>query len=221
MGPPEWSVRPWPRLSGMSTRNRTANSGRWLLHMPESTMAPCTRTRGSPWPCSATYIRSPFTDTKAPCGAVAEIMAFPLQTRTPYTLEPMVSPVEARSEAPIAAAWAQEAMKPALSHQDVLFGGLGCVTQRTQLAANQWLGQLERVASKHVDVLKAERPGPLDVFGANLDSHLLDLRQRTLDVTRVPKNDGVDHQTERSKLVLLAFAVALPKLTALAVGDGA
>jgi hypothetical protein len=70
-------------------------------------------------------------------------------------------------------------------------------------------------------VLKAERPVPLDVFGANLEPHLLDLRQRALDVARVPQDDGVDNQTERSKLVLLALAVVLPELTALAVEDGA
>ena len=68
-------------------------------------------------------------------------------------------------------------------------------------------------------MLNAERPDPLYIFGVNLDPNLLDLHQRALDVARVPQNDGVDDQTERSKLVLLALAAALPVLTSLAVED--
>ena len=37
---------------------------------------------------------------------------------------------------------------------------------------------------------------------------LLELRQRTFDLARVPEDDAVDDQTQRSKLVLLPLPVA-------------
>ena len=44
--------------------------------------------------------------------------------------------------------------------------------------------------------------------------------QRSFDVARVPENDGIDDKTQRPKLVLLSFTVALAQFTALAVEDG-
>src|SRR5438128_12006143 len=70
------------------------------------------------------------------------------------------------------------------------------------------------------DVLKAERPDSLDVLWADRQAYLLQLLQRSFDVARVPENDGIDDKTQRPKLVLLSFTVALAQFTALAVEDG-
>jgi len=69
-------------------------------------------------------------------------------------------------------------------------------------------------------VLKAERPDSLDVLWADRQAYLLQLLQRSFDVARVPENDGIDDKTQRPKLVLLSFTVALAPFTALAVEDG-
>src|SRR5438105_13050038 len=71
-----------------------------------------------------------------------------------------------------------------------------------------------------VDVLKAERPDSLDVLWADRQAYLLQLLQRSFDVARVPENDGIDDKTQRPKLVLLSFTVALAQFTALAVEEG-
>jgi len=68
-------------------------------------------------------------------------------------------------------------------------------------------------------VRRAERPDSLDVLRANVQPPLLELRQRAFSVARVPKDDGVDDQTQRPKLVFLPLAIALPQFTALAVED--
>ena len=41
--------------------------------------------------------------------------------------------------------------------------------------------------------------------------------QRRVHIDRVPEHDDVDHQTEGAELVFLAFAIALPQLSALAM----
>ena len=58
-------------------------------------------------------------------------------------------------------------------------------------------------------MLKAERPDSLDVLWADRQAYLLQLLQRSFDVARVPENDGIDDKTQRPKLVLLSFTVAL------------
>lgn len=78
----------------------------------------------------------------------------------------------------------------------------------------------EKNVQINVDALKAERPDSLDVLWADRQAYLLQLLQRSFDVARVPENDGIDDKTQRPKLVLLSFTVALAQFTALAVEDG-
>ena len=50
--------------------------------------------------------------------------------------------------------------------------------------------------------------------GISFGTQLLESR---LHIEGVPQHDHVDHQAERSQLILLAFAIALPELTVLAM----
>ena len=48
-----------------------------------------------------------------------------------------------------------------------------------------------------------------DVLISNLESRVLELLQRGVEVSRVPHDDGVQHKTERAQLVFLALPIRL------------
>ena len=60
-----------------------------------------------------------------------------------------------------------------------------------------------------MDVVVNERRKPLDVFRLNHFAGGTKLVQRQAHVARVPQDDRVQHQPERTELVLLAFAIRL------------
>ncbi len=91
------------------------------------------------------------------------------------------------------------------------------VAQRPELAASDRVGQREGVSAKHIDVVEAERRQPCHVLVAHVVALGAEPVQRCVHVDRVPENDDVHNQAERAELVLLAFAIALPQLTALTV----
>jgi len=76
------------------------------------------------------------------------------------------------------------------------------------IVVGEWLGQIERVAAQHVYVVEAKRPDSLDIFRANFQPHTVQLRQNAFDVARVPEDDGVDYQSQSSKLVFLSLTVS-------------
>src|SRR5450755_1107741 len=68
-------------------------------------------------------------------------------------------------------------------------------------------------------MLEHEGRQPGDVLGPGLVALSDELVQRRVHVDRVPKQDQIDHESERAELVLLTFAVALAQLAAPAVKD--
>ncbi len=66
-----------------------------------------------------------------------------------------------------------------------------------------------------------ERRQPGDVFVADVEPFGPQFGERRIHINSVPQNDGIDDQPERTELIFLAFAVALPQLVPLAVEDNA
>ena len=70
-------------------------------------------------------------------------------------------------------------------------------------------------------MLVPERRLSGDILRPSLVTFGTELVHGCVHVDRVPEHDEVDDQPERSKLILLALAVALPKFAALAVENDA
>ena len=91
------------------------------------------------------------------------------------------------------------------------------------LRVAQWRGfapfhefrQWEGVSAEHVAVFETWWRQTRDVFGPEVAALRHDLIEGSIHVRRVPEHDGIDERAERSKLILLAFTVALAQLATL------
>jgi hypothetical protein len=58
-----------------------------------------------------------------------------------------------------------------------------------------------------------------NIFRLDWKAFPLQALKSGIDVERVPKDNGIDNQTQGSQLILLSFAVTLPQLSPLTVED--
>jgi hypothetical protein len=92
--------------------------------------------------------------------------------------------------------------------------------KRSQFAILDGVRNIETVMTEIVDVPVSERREPGDVFGCHgLSPSPKGLKCR-IHVDGIPEHDDVEHQSRRTKLILLTFAIPLPQFTSASVESG-
>src|SRR5947209_18567032 len=92
-------------------------------------------------------------------------------------------------------------------------------TKGAMMALSHTLSKNKMIGAMHIDMLETQRSKPLHILWPNLLPVVAQFVQRILYVPGVPQNDHVDHKPQRAQLILLTLAIALTKLTALAMKD--
>ena len=91
------------------------------------------------------------------------------------------------------------------------------VAQLAKLTASDGVRRRECVAPEHVDVRVGQRRQMRDILIVDRVALLSQLIQYYARVNRIPEDDHVGDQAERSKLIFLPFSIALTQLPTLAV----
>ena len=89
------------------------------------------------------------------------------------------------------------------------------------MSCGEFVGQREGEVAQHLDVVVLQRRETLKVFVGDDVAGGAEVGDGVVHVLGVPGHEGVERETERAELVLLALAVGLAQLALVAVEDDA